>query len=114
MKVTERLDRVEGNQEGRMEELSAVLHRDEPCEPVVRWDTADEDQDDQNSLLEGLIKLVSSQPASSSVSAVKTSSWLAESNSIIQRWVIKQVCLFQRCAVPGARGIAPSNLHTDL
>ena len=54
-----------------MEELSTVLHRDEPHEPVVIRDTADEDQDYQNSLLEGLIKLVSSQPASSGISAMK-------------------------------------------
>ena len=33
--------------------------------------TSDGDQDSQNSLLEGLIKLVSSQPASSNVSDIK-------------------------------------------
>ena len=40
------------------------------CSMVVS-DTSSGDQDSQNSLLEGPIELVSSQPASSSVSAIK-------------------------------------------
>ena len=49
--------------EGKTEELSTVLHdeTDEPQETLV------EDQDYQNSLLEELIKLFSTQPASSNI-----------------------------------------------
>ena len=59
---------MESNQEDIIDKLSTVLNADGS---MVVSDTSDGDQDSQNSLLEGLIKLVSSQPASSSVSAIK-------------------------------------------
>ena len=40
-------------------------------ESIVVSDTSNGDQNSQNSLLDGLIKLVSSQPASVNVSAIK-------------------------------------------
>ena len=51
-----------------IDELSTVLNA-EGC--VVVSDTSDGDKDSQNSLLGRLIKLVSSQPGSSNVSAIK-------------------------------------------
>ena len=48
---------MESNQEDIIDKLSTVLNADES---VVVSDISDGDQDSQNSLLEGLIKLVSS------------------------------------------------------
>ena len=56
------------NNQGIIDKLSTVLNADES---MVVSDTSDGDRDSQNSLLEGLIKLVSSQPASSNISATK-------------------------------------------
>lgn len=58
---------MENNQEDMIDELSTMLNADGTDESMVVSDTSDGDQDSQNSLLEGLIKLFSSQPASSSV-----------------------------------------------
>jgi len=55
-KVAEKLDRLQNNQ-GIIDKLSTVLNADES---MVVSDTSNGDQDSQNSLLEGLIKLVSS------------------------------------------------------
>ena len=71
VEITERLDRVESNQEDMVDELSAVLYCDETNEPVAVSETPDGDQNYQNSLLEKMIKLVSSQPPSSNISAIK-------------------------------------------
>ena len=62
-KVAEKVERMESNQE-----LSTMLNVDES---MVVSSTSDGDQDSPNSLQDGLIKLVSSQTASSNISAIK-------------------------------------------
>jgi len=59
---------MESKQEDITDELSIMLNAD-GC--MVVSDISDGDLDSQYSLLEGLIKLVSSQPASVNVSAIK-------------------------------------------
>lgn len=70
-KVTKKLDRTESNQEDIMDKHSTVLYCYETDESVVVSEAPDGDQAYQNSLLDGLIKLFSSRPASSHVSAIK-------------------------------------------
>ena len=53
--VTERLDKVEKKQDGMLKELSLLINCDET---MAVSETADEDQDDQKSLLKELIKLI--------------------------------------------------------
>jgi len=80
LKVTERLDKVESNQKSTVEELSTLLNRDEthePSKPTMASETHDENQDDQNSLLKELIKLIKGDqpcfpPLSSSILAIKS------------------------------------------
>ena len=62
-KVVEKLDRMESKQEDIIDELSTMRDAD--------GSMADEDQNSQDPLLEELTNLVSSRPASSSVSAIK-------------------------------------------
>jgi len=71
LKVTERLDKMK-IKEDIMEALSTVLHCNEPDELIVVSETPDEEQDYQNSLLKGVIKLISSLPVSSNISAIKS------------------------------------------
>lgn len=66
-KVAEKLNRMENNQEDMIDELPTMLNADGTDESIVVSDTSAGHQDSQNSLLEGLIKLFSSQAASSSV-----------------------------------------------
>ena len=67
-KVAEKLNRMENKQEDIIDKLSTVRNADES---MVVTDTSDGDQNSQNSLLEGLINLVSSQPVSFNISAIK-------------------------------------------
>ena len=67
-KVAEKLDRMENKQEDIIDKLSTVPEADKS---VVVTDTSNGDQNSQNSLLEGLINLISSQPVASNVSAIK-------------------------------------------
>ena len=67
-KVAEKVDRMKSNQEDIRDELSTMLNVDES---MVASSTSDGDQDSPNSLQDGLIKLVSSQPALSNISAIK-------------------------------------------
>ena len=67
-KVAEKLNRMENKQEDIIDKLSTVPNADGS---TVVTDTSNGDQNSQNSLLEGLINLVSSQPVSSNVSAIK-------------------------------------------
>ena len=67
-KVAEKLDRMENKQEDIIGKLSIVPDADEY---MVVTDTSNEEQNSQNSLLEGLINLISSQSVSSNVSAIK-------------------------------------------
>lgn len=71
LKVTERLDKMK-IKEDIMEALSTVLHCNEPDELIVVSETPDDEQDYQNSLLKGVIKLISSLPVSSNISAIKS------------------------------------------
>ena len=67
-KVAEKLDRMENKQEDIIDKLSTVPEADKSMEVT---DTSNGDQNSQNSLLEGLINLISSQPVASNVSAIK-------------------------------------------
>ena len=67
-KVAEKLDRMENKQEDIIDKLSTVPEADKSMEVT---DTSNGDQNPQNSLLEGLINLISSQPVASNVSAIK-------------------------------------------
>ena len=67
-KVAEKLDRMENKQEDIIDKLSTVPEADKSVEVT---DTSNGDQNSQNSLLEGLINLISSQPVASNVSAIK-------------------------------------------
>lgn len=71
LEVTGRLDRIERKQEDMMEKLCALFNCDAPNEPMLASETPDENQDYQNNLLKGLIKLYCSLPVSSSISAIK-------------------------------------------
>lgn len=68
----ERLDRMESKQEDTMEKLCTLFNCDEPNEPMLASETPNENQDYQNNLLKGLIKLICSLPVSSSISAIKS------------------------------------------
>ena len=59
---------MENKQEDIIDKLSTVPEADKS---VVVTDTSNGDQNSQNSLLEGLINLISSQPVASNVSAIK-------------------------------------------